>query len=628
MKNARKLFAITMACGIACAAFAGCAKNDDPLRSGKTLVEYWTTVATEEAVSVANAINWYNENNTDNIYIVYQNKPSNSFDELLNKTLSAGVKGPDIFSVSETGIKTKASLGKEGVLENLQPYIDKDPDGLSNILPSALSSYRYGKENMTVNASDPLYALPISMNTSALAYNATAMKKQGIIIVSVDAENIDAFNEGAPDNYGKTKEDYGIEGNIRARGFDRWDGYSVDKNYKKCVYSADGTSFEMNDEAWVLPTYGTDGKVEEQIIFNNRIAMSWDEVEDVGRIMSGLNKTNGPNYYPSGASYRPTTDWGFYTRYWFAYGWGVGGGACKDPTGNGDWEFTLGETKQYCLLYKQIGEEKDMLLDPVVTDGNGRPIFVAEDKVASYNKGENEYFGAPLPSQYQAFERFFYLQKPKSAGGLYIGPRQSADIGGSTELAFFTSGRMCMFGHIETSMVYSARKAIGNKFEWDVAPTPVYKEYDEEGNLVNKGAEVMYSYQNKAVAMWNNSDEKEASYKVLKYLASGEYQRFSGELGLRLSPVQSYNYDYFVKGNTENNQCPQNIRIFADTLPCRFQDEATYFADNYWVSYWSNPLNSTYRENAEPLSAFLSEFTEGTNKELQTLKELMTKQYK
>ena len=173
---------------------------------------------------------------------------------------------------------------KIGVLENLQSYLDADPDGLSGILPSALSSYRYGREKMTIGPSDPLYALPTALNTAVLGYNATAMKKQGIIIISVDAQDIDAFNAGEPDRYGKTKEDYGIQGNVRARGFDRWDGYSVDSNYKKGTYSSDGTTFNANEEEWTLPTYGANGKVEEQIIFNNRIAMSWDEVEDeIGR---------------------------------------------------------------------------------------------------------------------------------------------------------------------------------------------------------------------------------------------------------------------------------------------------------------------------------------------------------
>ena len=482
---------------------------------------------------------------------------------------------------------------------------------------------------MTIGPSDPLYALPTALNTAVLGYNATAMKKQGIIIISVDAQDIDAFNAGEPDRYGKTKEDYGIQGNVRARGFDRWDGYSVDSNYKKGTYSSDGTTFNANEEEWTLPTYGANGKVEEQIIFNNRIAMSWDEVEDVGRIMSGLNKTNGPNYYPANANkYRPSTDWGFYTRYWFAYGWSVGGGACKDFTGNGDWEFTLGETTQYCLLYEQVGDEKDVLTDKVVTDGNGKPVFVAKDQVDSYEKAENQYFGEPLPSQYQAFERFFYLQKPKSAGGLYIGPRQTSDIGSnSMELTFFSTGRMCMFGHLETAQIYSARKAIGNSFEWDIAPTPVYKEYDSDGKLINKGAELMYTYGNKAIAMWNNSPKKQAAYKVMKWFASGEYQEFMADLGVMLSPVQSYNYDNFVKANLNDNQNPKNISLFADTLPMRFQDENSYFADSYWVTCWANPLNSIYRENSEPLSKFLEQYTNKANSELQILKETMTSQY-
>ena len=617
MKN-RKKFASSFMVALLAVTACGC-KTQDPAMAGKTIVEYWTSVATEEAVSVKEGIQWYNDNNTDNIYISYLNKPAGNFDDALNRTLTAGVKGPDIFTISETGVKAKSSFGDVGVLENLQPYVDADPDGLSGIYPSALSAYRYNRKEMTVNANDPLYALPISMSSSLLAYNATALKKQGIIVISLDIEDIEDFNHnGGKDNYGKTKEEYGIQGDVRPRGFDRWDGSSVDNNYVKGYYSEDGKTFTNNDEEWKRPEYDENGKSKEQMIFNNRIAMSWDEAEDLGRIMT---KYSAAGYYPAGMVGSPSTEWGYYTRYWFMYGWTVGGAACKYDESDKNWKFTVGETNRYCALMKQAGTERNLLYDANVTDENGKPIFVQKDNISSYTLGEGEYFTDPMPSQYQAFERFFYLQKPKNVGGLYIGPRQSADIGGSTELAFFTSGKICMYGQFETSNILSARKAIGDSFEWDVAPAVVYKAYDKNGNLVNKGAEVSYTYQNQAVAMWNNSDEKEASYKVIKYLASGEYQKFQGELGLRLSPVESYNREYFVKVNTENGQYPRNVKVFVDTLPMRFPDENTYFPDAAWVTTWAQPLNSTYRESGATLDEFLRAYTDKANEELRLLKQ-------
>ena len=260
-----------------------------------------------------------------------------------------------------------------------------------------------------------------------------------------------------------------------------------------------------------------------------------------------------------------------------------------------------------------------METDSPAVDGNGRPIFVKENEVASYEKKDNQYFSEPLPSQFQAFERFFYQQKPKEYGGLYIGPRQTSDIGGSTELAFFTTGRMCMYGHFETSMILSARKAIGDSFEWDVAPAPVYKTYNEDGTIENKGAEVFYTYLPSGIAMWNNSPRKEAAYKVMKYFSSGKYQEFICDTGYTLSSVAKYNYNNFVKAN--ENQQPKNVKLFADTLPKRFQDERTYFPDPYWVTYWAEPLNSQYRENNLSFEKFLETYTDGTNAELRKLKE-------
>lgn len=620
MRKGKQIASIALSALLGGCLFTGCGEESDPLAVGKTTVEYWGSAAMETAVAIQNAVKWYNENNTDNIYVKYVNKPAASYGELLSRTLTAGVKGPDIFNVSDASVKTYSSFTGGGVLENLQSYIEADPEVLNGIEPAALSCYRYGNKKMTVNESDPLYALPKTVNTAVLAYNATAMKNQGIIIVSVDEENIEAFNNGAPDNYGNTKEDYGIDWDIRARGFDRWDGMT-DRNYIKGSYSSDGKTFTANSEAWTLPEYGEDGKLAEKMVFNNRIAMSWDEVEDVGRIMTGLYKNRGPNYYPQGAKYRPSTDWGFYTRYWFAYGWNVGGGACKDTTGNGDWEFSLGETDRYCLLYEKTGETANFDIDEPAVDGNGRPIFVKENEVGSYQKTANQYFSDPLPSQYQAFERFFYQQKPKEYGGLYIGPRQTSDIGGSTELAFFTTGRMCMFGHFETSMILSARKAIGDSFEWDVAPTPTYKTYDAQGKVSNKGSEMFYSYTNAGVAMWNNSPRKQEAFKVLKYLSTGKFQEMLCNEGYNLSSVAKYNYDNFVKVNTGEGLQPKNVKLFADTVNMRFEDENIYFPDSYWVTYWSEPLNSTYRENNRSFDEFLTAYASGTNAELKKCKQ-------
>lgn len=614
MRNFKKIIGLALTGTFVCAACAGCGSDEDAY-AGKTPITYWASVAMEEATQIQASIDWYNENNTDNIYLVFQNKVS-GFDEALDRTLTAGVKGPDLFAVGETGVKKKASYGDDGVLENIQPYLDSDPDGLSGLTLSSLSSYRYGKDKMTVSDNDPLYALPVSMNTGLLSYNATALKNQGVIIISVDAEDIDAFNNGEPDKTGKTKADYGITWNVRARGFDRWDG-TTDRNYIKGTYSDDGKSFTPNEKNWTLPEFGSDGKVAEKMVFNNRIAMSWDEVEDLGRLMTSNASSK---YYPTSSKNKPDTQWGFYTRYWFNYGWGVGGAAIKDFTGEGDWQFTLGEETRYCLLYEQVGEEKDMLTDNLVCDGNGRPIFVAEDKVASYPKKANEYFSDPLPSQYQAFDRFFYQQKKPEHGGLYIGPRQMSDIGSATELAFFQTERICMYGHFETSMLNSASKAIGTRFEWDVAPSPVYKLYNENGDLVNKGAEMFYSYSNSAVAMWNNSPHKAEAYKVMKYLSSGKHQEFLGQTGLRLSAVSDYNYEYFVKTNAANSLMPKNARLFADTLSMRFIDDKNYFPDTYWSTCWSEPFNSTYREGNYTLDQFLTAYEGKVNEELNNLK--------
>ena len=105
----------------------------------------------------------------------------------------------------------------------------------------------------------------------------------------------------------------------------------------------------------------------------------------------------------------------------------------------------------------------------------------------------------------------------------------------------------------------------------------------------------------------------------MKYFSSGKYQEFICDTGYTLSSVAKYNYNNFVKAN--ENQQPKNVKLFADTLPKRFQDERTYFPDPYWVTYWAEPLNSQYRENNLSFEKFLETYTDGTNAELRKLKE-------
>ena len=90
-------------------------------------------------------------------------------------------------------------------------------------------------------------------------------KSRGILawLFCADSENevVKCVNMGC-DNAGKTKEDYGITIDVPAKGF----------------YRSESPFVNGVSSSWVKPTAG------EVLIFNNRIAMNWDELEDLAAL--------------------------------------------------------------------------------------------------------------------------------------------------------------------------------------------------------------------------------------------------------------------------------------------------------------------------------------------------------
>ena len=213
--------------------------------------------------------------------------------------------GPDVFLQNEDNFKgdTMNGLNCE-ITAELDAVTDID---LGDIQSSIVNRLRFNTETNTSNADDPIYGLPLNTNPTALFYNETLFEKAGIIVISVDEENLDAWNNGGvADNRGKTKEDYGITIDVPAKGYFRENPY----------YGAG---------SWTKP----EGEVQ---IFNNRIACNWDEIEDLSRQFT-------PTYNPQASDWG--CDYGYFTEWWFNYGWSVGGDCLSDLTGNGDWNFSL-----------------------------------------------------------------------------------------------------------------------------------------------------------------------------------------------------------------------------------------------------------------------------------------------
>ncbi len=598
-KKFTKLFASMLASVVWLPALFACKKDED---AGKTVVQVWVQTTKDEAQNLKDATDEYNATNSDNIKIKYKIISSTDYENVLNRTLGGGKNGPDVFCVPTKKVKLWA---KYGYLENIQTYVDQSELDLNSFWANSVLRFRVNTETFEMGENDPLYALPRDTNPQAIYYNKTAFENQGIKVISVDEKDLAAFNNGAADKTGKTKAEYGIpaEITVRARGFCRWK--NTDSGWEMNNYIGNKYKNNETESDWERPRYNDDGTCADIMIFNNRIPMNWDESEDVSMIMT-------KSYYASGSTNLPDTDFGYFTPYWWPYGLGVGGEQIRFNKAENKWEFAIGEEDKKSILYQKNSETGEW---EYVRNAAG-VVFVSEEKQKDYPLAENQKFGPLLASQYDAFKRFFYMQKPKNCGGLEIGPKQTSIRSGEYEGdSEFSNGRVAMICKDATRVVWMRRmkdSSTKTPFEWDVVAPPVYKVYDEttgevkkdENGLPEQGI-VTSVASSTGFGIWSKSKQKEAAYKVVEFFCTGKLQSTQAETGVLLPAYKSVVEKDYIEANEKNAEGPKNIRALAEYLDNYQVCSEEYLPDTKWIFSWADELNYKYREDERPLDEFI-----------------------
>ena len=237
---------------------------------------------------------------------------SGSIDNILSQQLPSN-SGPDVVALGDDYFKKYTKY-----LVDLTSVVDSSL--LEDFYPEISSRYHYDISKTTSNPEDPLYGVPVYNDTTVLYYNKTALEAVGVICISVPQADLEAFHNGGKDLNGKTMADYGIEGTVPAKGFYR------------SLYPYMPAKNETNGYSWAEPGTG------EVMIFNDQIAMNWDEIEDLGMLCTKEWNKNAKTQY------------GYYTEWWFNYGWSVGGNCLEDLSGNGEWTFALqSDTPNYIV---------------------------------------------------------------------------------------------------------------------------------------------------------------------------------------------------------------------------------------------------------------------------------------
>lgn len=538
-------------------------------------------------------------------------KPPGNYESLI-QTVSTSKSGPDVFLCVEDNFKKWVNMG---FLTDMTQYLDAVNDiDVSDVYATTVDRLRYDRENNTSNSDDPLYGLPLDTKPSALYYNESMFEKAGIIVISVDEENLDAWNAGeVADNRGKTRADYEAE-------HPELKGVTVpNKGYYRSIYPY------TVDVGWTYPDEN------EVLVFNNCIAMNWDEIEDLAMLFT-------PSYNTSAAA-EFGTDFGYFTEWWFNYGWSVGGDCLTDLSGNGDWNFSLldytpnfmvtgesytgaytgktytkGETLEHLDKFDIPAGE---LMTPDNEGGytyNGQKIGIRQSVTEAAENGTL----TALPSTREAFTRYLKLGAEKTAdiegeGGLAISPNPLT-FSTRTRMNYFYSCKMAMLVDYSSYMATVSEQAEERGFKWDIAPLAVYKEYVDpldpdcdETVVVGKTAGQSNS---KAMVSRENSQNKESAAKFIKWMASKAGQTIRAENG------HFPNQKELISRVVFPGYAPANVKAFSEALEFQGAGDWWYMADYEWINVWAVPLNSEVRNGKMTYDAWRADAVNDTNERL------------
>lgn len=560
--------------------------DDDNVPEGAVTINFWYDCGLATQSVYRELIQKYNETQgiTDGVYVVGSKKTGIATSA---RTQITGGNPPSVIMISDTVFKAYA---RDDLFLDLSSYLTNDAGSYdeSNIPSNMLDRFKItvggSGENTYVGNGENLLGVPFASDPSVLYYNVNYFTQQGIHIISVPEDELDAYNKKHGTNFA-------------AHG-----------------YAEYATGYLTGDAASLSASSSLSGKQVVKV-FNNAISMNWEELRVLSKYFTKQYNSSSP------------TDRGFATEWWFAHGWSVGGD-CIGYDGD-KYNFTLADDSDNYLVTAANG----------ITI-NGRTYSAGdtiryEDKVNDSNIDKYVSEGSlyKLPSQKDALIEFLRLTADTSS--VIDGDLKGYGIAypdTNTRTEGFTSGKVAIVVN-SFSTFMSFENALGDGV--DMAVMYQYREYEggstytDGGNEylkvigeTNPGDSKIYTgelvTQNgtdivgnlassdgvEALVIPKNSDPEkyEAAWKFIRWASSEEAQSILAKTGNIVPVCDSVALsETFYSINSNKN-------YFAAAIISRISDigDWGYFEDGQWVTDWANDFNNKLRYGRQTLSDFLS----------------------
>ena len=515
-----------------------------------------------------------------------------------SETLADMMKGE---SISYSLIELKEDGSQQVLALNQLDKIDTNEFDVSDISEALMAAYKMeyvpknGDTYLNVSSKNAdLYGLPSGTSPSVIFYNTTLMAKAGIAVISMTEEEIAAYNTA-----NKT--------NLVPRGYH--------------VYSSNPAADLVKVSSTTYNEVNLYGETQENVtgyrVFNNKIAMNWEELYALAAVLT-------PTYNPSNPG--KANEKGFTSEHWFWLGWSVGGDCLAYDEEAGTLKFTLGENnRNYMVVAKDgvtIGGKNFAQGD--ILDYNARKVLatleaggtvkgettVTANDLKAENTGDKATVLYEIPSMRDAFTYFCASSSAKDSNSGhdelhnkevkgYGVAKAVKDMNNDSFEKSFTEGSVAMMYRD-----FTIAEKFGNKTDWNIAPAPQYKEFDANDNVKTVNGVEVKGYKSAhgettAYAIPKNAKNKNEAKVIMQWLASSEVQKMFIDYGsepyyVANSATVNNNAEYKTKFASKWSKVTNfNVDVLMDSFNYVTPGDWAYTSKrSEWIAGWASYLHN------------------------------------